>query len=61
MSGWLIQNNIVIAHEKFYHVKTKREGKKACCVIEVDMSKAHGRIEREFLHAIMYKMGFLDV
>lgn len=56
--GRLIQDNILIAHEAFHHLKINRRGGQTIMAINLDFHKAYDRVEWDFLEAVMVKMGF---
>lgn len=53
-----IQDNIVIAHEAFHHLKLKKNGECYELGLKVDMNKAFDRVEWDSLKAVMLKMRF---
>lgn len=57
----MIQDNIVIAHEFFHHLKRKKEGKLGELGLKIDMNKAYDRVEWDFLQKVMEKMGFNEI
>ena len=50
-------DNVVIAHEFFHYLSTKRAGKVMHMALKLDMSKAYDRVDWVFLAKIMQKMG----
>ncbi|KAJ8765399.1 hypothetical protein K2173_012096 [Erythroxylum novogranatense] len=54
----LITDNIIVAYELFHSIKRKTQGKVGSLALKTDMSKAYDRIEWEYLHQIMLKLGF---
>ncbi len=52
-----IQDNIIIAHEVFHHMR-KPKGKKHSMAVKIDMHKAYDQVEWNFLQAILLKFGF---
>lgn len=53
-----IQDNVLIAHEVFHHLKLKNSTKHFEMGIKLDMNKAYDRIEWDFLKAVLLKFGF---
>lgn len=41
VSGRVIRENVMVAHEVFHHLKGKRKGKRAKCALKIDMTKAY--------------------
>lgn len=58
ISGRLIQDNIVVAHEVFHFLKRKKRGKREWCAVKTDMKKAYDRVNWSFLERLLLKMGF---
>lgn len=56
--GRLIQDNLMVAHEAFHHLKTKKSGRRYEMAIKVDMNKAYDRVEWSFVRKVLLKMGF---
>ncbi|XP_050387335.1 uncharacterized protein LOC126803595 [Argentina anserina] len=56
--GRLIQDNILLAHEAYYYLKLKREGRNHEFGLKLDMNKAYDKIERDFLEATLFHFGF---
>ncbi|KAI5324303.1 hypothetical protein L3X38_033376 [Prunus dulcis] len=50
-----------MAHETFHYLKLKNSGGVHEAGLKIDMNKAYDRIERDFLEAVMIKMGFARV
>ena len=56
--GCLISDNVLIAFEFMHYLNHKNEGKESFMSIKLDMSKAFDRVEWNFIHEVMSKMGF---
>lgn len=54
----LIQDNIMVAHKGYHHLKTKMSPNKVQCVPKVDMQKAYNRVEWDFLLTSLEKRRF---
>ncbi|VVA33994.1 PREDICTED: reverse mRNAase [Prunus dulcis] len=50
-----------MAHETFHYLKLRNSGGVHEAGLKIDMNKAYDRIERDFLEAVMIKMGFARV
>ena len=48
----------MIAFEFMHYLNKKNEGKESYMSIKLDMSKAFDRVEWNFIHEVMSKMGF---
>lgn len=55
--GRHIQDNLIIAHELVHSMKKTKDTKR-WVGIKLDMSKAFGRIEWNFLKAVLHQLGF---
>ncbi|XP_028098674.1 uncharacterized protein LOC114298320 [Camellia sinensis] len=56
--GRMIQDNILIAHEVFHHLKLKRRGVDCAIAVKLDFNKAYNRVQWDFLSALLERMGF---
>ncbi|KAL5546466.1 hypothetical protein UlMin_006153 [Ulmus minor] len=58
--GRLILDNAIIGFECLHAIK-RQKTKKNYLALKLDMAKAYDRVEWEFIHKIMNKIGFLEV
>lgn len=56
--GRIIIDNILIGYEAGRYINRKRLGKVGMSSLKIDMSKAYDRVEWEFIHAMLTKLGF---
>lgn len=54
----VIQDSIIIAHEVFHAMRTKKLGKEGVMTIKLDTLKAYDRVEWDFLQEVMERIGF---
>ncbi|KAL5541682.1 hypothetical protein UlMin_009392 [Ulmus minor] len=58
--GRLISDNAIIGFKCLHAIK-RRKTKKNYMALKLDIAKAYDRVEWEFIHKIMIKLGFSDV
>lgn len=58
VAGQLISDNLLIAHEMVHELRTNSNCKQDFIAIKMDMSKAYGRVEWNFLEVLFQRMGF---
>lgn len=58
--GRAIQDNLLVAHEVFHYLKTKRKGSVNDLGLKLDMNKVNDKVEWDFLEATMSQMGFCN-
>ncbi|XP_028082842.1 uncharacterized protein LOC114284149 [Camellia sinensis] len=58
VSGRLIQDNVIVAHEAFHSLKLRKSRLVGQMAIKIDFDKAYDRIEWDFLAMVLRKMGF---
>jgi hypothetical protein len=54
----LITDNVLVAYESFHTIKNKRQGNRGICAVKLDMHKDYDRVEWNFLHDMMIRLGF---
>lgn len=52
-----IQDNIIVAHESFHHLKLCKTGKDGAFDLKLDMHKAYDHVEWSFLESVFIRMG----
>ncbi|KAL0438805.1 UNVERIFIED_CONTAM: hypothetical protein Slati_2363500 [Sesamum latifolium] len=60
ISGCLITDNVLIAHEINHFLANKYWGKTCHVSLKLDISKAYDRVERSFLERVLYRLGYHD-
>lgn len=60
ISGQLITDNILMAHELTHKLKHLKKSNEGFLSIKVDMSKAFDRVDWRFLRQMMLKLGFAE-
>ncbi|XP_062014406.1 uncharacterized protein LOC133730919 [Rosa rugosa] len=58
VTGRQIQDNILVAHEMFHHLKLLKGAQGGEFALKLDMNKAYDRVDWDFLRLVMLKMGF---
>lgn len=56
----LIQESILVAHKAFHYLKHKKRANQVNLPLKLDFNKAYDHIQRDFLEAVLRKLGFLD-
>ncbi|KAL6191212.1 hypothetical protein ACLB2K_037603 [Fragaria x ananassa] len=56
----LIQDNIMVAHEVYHHLKLQKSDKEGAFSLKLDMNKAYDRVEWSFLEKVLQKLGFSE-
>ncbi|KAL9678218.1 hypothetical protein QQ045_016058 [Rhodiola kirilowii] len=58
VSGRLITDNILLAHETMHYINHMKMGHVGFLSLKIDMSKAYNRVEWRFLEKMLLKLGF---
>nr|DAD46191.1 TPA_asm: hypothetical protein HUJ06_004421 [Nelumbo nucifera] len=58
MPGRAITDNVLVAFELIHFMRMKRKGKVGEVALKIDISKAHDRVDWQFLKLMMQKLGF---
>lgn len=58
--GRQITDNILVAHELFHSLSTRRHQSKTYMAVKTDISKAYDRVKWNFLETALIKLGFND-
>ena len=61
MSGRLITDNVIVAHEMVLGLRTSSSISSDYMAVKTDMSKAYDRIEWSFVETLLERMGFARV
>lgn len=61
MSGRLITDNVIVAHEMVHGRRTSSSISSDYMAVKTDMSKAYDRIEWSFVETLLERMGFARV
>ncbi|KAL6218194.1 hypothetical protein ACLB2K_011409 [Fragaria x ananassa] len=56
--GRQIQDNVVIAHEMFHHLKLLKQSSMGAFGLKLDISKAYDSVEWDFLQAVLFALEF---
>lgn len=58
VSGRQIQDNVLVVHEVLHQFKTRHRKRHFQALLKTDMQKAYNKVEWDFLHAYLIKLGF---
>ncbi|KAL6194971.1 hypothetical protein ACLB2K_036046 [Fragaria x ananassa] len=56
----LIQDNIMVAHEVYHHLKLQKSDEEGAFGLKLDMNKAYDQVEWCFLEKVLQKLGFSE-
>ncbi|GMQ06217.1 hypothetical protein CsSME_00050882 [Camellia sinensis var. sinensis] len=58
--GRIITDNILLAHEMFHLIKTRKKEHKSVFAVKLDMNKAYDRVRWDFLLMVIRRFGFSE-
>lgn len=61
IQGHLISDNIIVAYEALYSMKSRQRGQTGNMAIKPDISKAYDKLEWSYLETITRRLGFNEV
>ena len=59
--GHLITDNVLLVYETLHTMHGRKKGKNGSLALKLDVSKAYDRVEWNFHHGIMVRLGFPEI